>query len=904
MRNHLTIIGISIICLCSAMNLLSDELTARMVDEWSLVIEHESVGEISMNSMLTVANPSWTALHYYSRQMGDYWHENVPENSDGVSRLIQLADAKSQAYFHLIDYSARKTEHGSVLIHCAGERAHDFDAIVEYAALNLPKPLVDGARFTATLVDGQEISGTLPEEDGHSFLAEKCRLLVIDTKSCKITVEVKEGDPLSFLDRRLRGLEKGKCLFVGVVSRSLDTPLDSLIEVSVTPDNTQKRIEPLPQLELPPEKMLQQTGFPEKAPKAKAAFPQIVPKHYTAGTETVAEGLQFAVEFDERLGAEDQRRLKMAAEKLCDVNAPLSLKLATEQDNCHDHPDAFIISREPERIVVIGQTPRAIFYGIQTLREQNLSKTFRLEDWPDMDFRAIHCYFPFEMDDDTPEFFVENTWARSRLTHIILQCFETQWDTTKPLWQNRREKPPSKEAIEKLIQACRDNYIEPIPCLCLLSHCEWMFMDGHNVEFAENPEHYNYDVTNPKTFEFIDRLLEEILALFKPTILHIGHDEVDRARTLKYPTLPQNVALGQAELFYRSIMHLHDFLAERNVRTMFWCDGLISKTDSDSGNPVCAPDELTAFRARFPKDLLFAFWEYSVGRKYEVISELQKEGFDVIGCPWHKEENIASMVRAVKAQNAMGVCGTTWWPMYTWKYMADSFLPAQLTAQLMTPLLAWNAESNPDALAEQCADYLFASIANKFELEPKKASNGFMVNLDAMANYCPQNDDPILKADFTNALVPAQRMRIGRSEFLIPSRDGKLAGILFRNYPLAARFPQKLEVNCPKQAGEVHLLGGLLGTLPETVDCNTRVTFCYEDGSVNEQKLQFCYTMGHLQGRASYHLNPSNVLQGVGGRVWAMSCKNPEPDKMLSRIVLTAPAQGFILFGLTYETMQ
>lgn len=899
------ILCLSFVCLLGAMCLQADELTARMVDEWALVIEHDKVGEISTNSRLSIAEPSYAAMYFYSRQMGDYWHENVLENADGVSRLVQLDDAKSKADFQLLDYSARKSENGGVLIHCAGKMARETEAVAEYAALCLPKQLIDGARFTLKLADGQEIGGSVPETDGHSFLATKCQRITFETKSCKIVIEVKNGDPLTILDRRQSGYEKGKCIFVGLVSRLMDTVLDSMIEVSVIPDDSQKQIEPLPQFAIEPEKKFQPMLFLDDIEKSKPKFPVILPKSYSESGEILEEGLSFSVKYDTKLGVEDQRRLQMAVERLEGVPAPLELRLATQEDNCHNHPDAFIIRREAERIVVIGQTPRAIFYGIQALREHDLSKTFRLEDWPDMDFRAIHCYFPYETGENVPQFFLENIWSRGRLTHLVIECQETQWEATRPLWQNRDEKPLSKEMLRAIIQTCRDNYIEPIPCIRLMSHCEWMFKSGHNLDFVENPDRpYNYDVTNPLTFKFVDKVLEEVIDLFHPKFLHIGHDEVDCARTLIYPSRPQNIEIGQAELFYRSVMHLHDFLGERNVRTMLWSDGLMSSSEIPSGNSVCKAEEVVEYRSRFPKDLVIMLWEYSDGLKYEAISELRKEGFSVVGCPWHKEGNIANMTQAVKGQEALGVCGTTWWPMYTWRYMVESCLPAQLTAQLLTPLLAWNSDAHRDIIAEQCSDYVFDSINIGYGEEKKKSADGLTVCLDGLANYCPQKEDAILKADFSEVLPPGKIVRVGRGEFLIPERDGKLAGVLFRNYPSAALFPDKLEVECTKRVAKVHLLGCLLGMVPEEPVIGLTVTFRYEDGGASEAKLQYNYSVGHIQGRSSYNLNSSNMVQGIGGRIWAFECQNPEPERKLSKIVLTSSNQGFILFGITCETLQ
>jgi len=878
-------------------------LQIEMRDEWALEISHPDSGILCNYSKLHII--SGGHLVYYSRQMGDYWHENVPVNEPGVSRLVQFEDAKSTHWFRLEDYSARLSEDGETLtLHIAGRMQNGEEGSAEYALLCIPKYQADGAVFRAVAEDGSIREGKVPDVDSQDLLASGCRTLDLEMSCGTLHVQVVNGDPLTLLDRRLGGMEIGKCLFLGILSRDMATPLDSTVTLSFTPDLRRALPKPLPaQADVPTRRV--SVAF-QPASRAYPVNTQcIVPKEFEDLGEAIPETAPFSVSYPP-LPAEDRRRLEKAIASLGELPAPLKLRLLVGAE-AEDLPlDGFAIERGNAEITVSASAPRALFYGIQALRDLDLSRMFRLRDWPDLGFRGLSMYLLEDTAWDFTPFFMREVWTRGRVNTLIIGCNLVAWETLKEPWATM-ENPTKKDHLRQFIQECRDNYIEPVPFLNLFSHTDgWLFRDGNYLELAENPETpYNYNVNDPRVFELLKPLLDEVIELFQPKWFHICHDEIDRARTLVYPSRPENQALGMAELYRRSVWQLHDYFAKRNIKTMLWGDGMCAAAEGEWGKPADMTGDIQAFRATLPNDLAVMLWQYDDGKTYEGLDHLRKEGFTAIGCPWYKEGNIRQMVADAKKFHADGVCGTTWSPMYTWEYLAQVAYPYQYAAQLLTPCLAWGGQKQEEIPLRRYADIVYNLMYQQVVLDENAAATGYALDLSPLANYLPQGMDPMLGADFTSTLKPGQRLKIGRGEFVVPQRDGRLAAIAMQNFPDGVYFPKSIALPLTGKFRTLHLLGALTGEVPadhsnpQALD----VVFHYENGETATKTLQYNLDVGHVHGRASYALNHTTAVEGGGGRLWDNLVANPTPEKTVVSVELLSRDRGFVLFGASCEEL-
>ena len=101
-----------------------------------------------------------------------------------------------------------------------------------------------------------------------------------------------------------------------------------------------------------------------------------------------------------------------------------------------------------------------------------------------------------------------------------------------------------------------------------LSHSDYLLMPHPELaERAEDPYPDTYCPSNPGSYELLFDLLEEVIEVLEPKIVNIGHDEYYSVGLCdKCKNKPAE------ELLAGDITKIHDFLAERGVKTMMWGD--------------------------------------------------------------------------------------------------------------------------------------------------------------------------------------------------------------------------------------------------------------------------------------------------------------------------------------------
>lgn len=196
----------------------------------------------------------------------------------------------------------------------------------------------------------------------------------------------------------------------------------------------------------------------------------------------------------------------------------------------------------------------------------------------------------------------------------------------------------SHEEMRDLASYCRAHGIEVIPEMPSLSHSDYLLMPHPELaERAEDPYPDTYCPSNPKSYELLFDLLEEVIQVFEPSIINIGHDEYySIALCDKCKNIPAY------ELFAGDVIKIHDFLARHGVRTMMWGDKLlniVTENDSTGGAEIhrlsltANPKEYyipATYQARdmLPKDIFILNWSYYFGREHD--EELLKRGYDVV----------------------------------------------------------------------------------------------------------------------------------------------------------------------------------------------------------------------------------------------------------------------------------
>ena len=339
------------------------------------------------------------------------------------------------------------------------------------------------------------------------------------------------------------------------------------------------------------------------------------------------------------------------------------------------HEDGFVIRVEDNDIAVYADDQSAAIYGLMTfLRLLDDDGCFNYEyiwDYPSSSFRGVKVYLPAreEIDDykaliNMMMYFRHNTimvevaGAMEFKRHPEINegwiefCeFMTEYpgkalDIQENTFPWRKDcihaqiaggKVLSQEEVREIVKYATDRGVEVIPEIPSTSHCDYLLT--RHPELAERPEDPYPDTfcpSNPASYELLFDVFDEVIEVFNPKVINVGHDEYysinvcDRCRKR---------LMDASDIFAEDLTKIHDYLASKGVKTMFWCDKLQNVLTEDGINFGGAINYVymnwkpwnkflgiipATWEARYkiPKDIICMNWFWSFGEEHdEVIRE-------------------------------------------------------------------------------------------------------------------------------------------------------------------------------------------------------------------------------------------------------------------------------------------
>ncbi len=142
-----------------------------------------------------------------------------------------------------------------------------------------------------------------------------------------------------------------------------------------------------------------------------------------------------------------------------------------------------------------------------------------------------------------------------------------------------------KEDVRELVAYVRSFGIDVIPEVQSLGHVQFMTIAHPDIaEIDENAEDkvdtvnedarpktfykHCYCPSNPKSYEILFDLLDEIIEVFKPgEYVHMGHDEV-----YQIGVCPVCKNKDAAQLYYDDVMKIYNYLSAKGLKMMIWSD--------------------------------------------------------------------------------------------------------------------------------------------------------------------------------------------------------------------------------------------------------------------------------------------------------------------------------------------
>ena len=275
--------------------------------------------------------------------------------------------------------------------------------------------------------------------------------------------------------------------------------------------------------------------------------------------------------------------------------------------------DAYLLEVTKESITVYANHLRGYLYGACTLRTHYRCgiREGLVYNVPLVQFRAVKMYLPaaekidefyymvdmfmaygynalvlevggameYKNHPEINDYWVEHCEIFGEYSHKADDFQHSQhWGKNSIHIENGGGKFLSQDLVREICTYVRAHGLEPIPEAPCLSHADYL-MAGR-TDFAERPEDPypdTYCPSNPKSYEILFEVLDEVIAVFDPQVMHIGHDEY-----YVYGVCPRCKGKRGAELYAGDITKIHDYLAARGIRTMLWSEKLINSYYKDS----------------------------------------------------------------------------------------------------------------------------------------------------------------------------------------------------------------------------------------------------------------------------------------------------------------------------------
>lgn len=223
-------------------------------------------------------------------------------------------------------------------------------------------------------------------------------------------------------------------------------------------------------------------------------------------------------------------------------------------------------------------------------------------------------------------------------------------------WENGGGNFISQNEVKKLVSYCKKRGIEAIPEAPLMSHCDYVLYNRR--ELAERPDDKTPDAycpSHPETYKLVFDILDEIIEIFEPGRVHIGHDEL-----YTVGVCGRCKGKNPAKLYAGDIEKIRLYLAGRNIKTIIWGDKILDAADKrgngcggaghtgykDTGEALYYIPPIHESVGDISSDVQIFHWYWFVNRRFD--EQIVNNGFyTVYGnfhgpffCEWDKRKTI------------------------------------------------------------------------------------------------------------------------------------------------------------------------------------------------------------------------------------------------------------------------
>lgn len=238
----------------------------------------------------------------------------------------------------------------------------------------------------------------------------------------------------------------------------------------------------------------------------------------------------------------------------------------------------------------------------------------------------------------------------------------------------RPEKPITRAGARRFVQACRKHGIAVIPQFQSYGHQSWAKNTGPLLtrypEFDSTPGAFpgnegiycrEWDPMNPRVYQVVFALVDEIIDAFDAPAIHVGMDEVF---LVGHEASPSTRGKDPAEVFAKAVNDMYSHIVRKRGRTMLmWGDRLIDAERYDYGEWEASKNNTWPAVYMIPRDIVICDWHYEKRDGYPSVQMFLDKGFRVLPTSWKDVDASRLLVeqsRDLNSRRMLGHLFSTW----------------------------------------------------------------------------------------------------------------------------------------------------------------------------------------------------------------------------------------------------
>lgn len=439
---------------------------------------------------------------------------------------------------------------------------------------------------------------------------------------------------------------------------------------------------------------------------------------------------------------------------LADDSSPTILEI--KQDLSVENEEEYHLIIQEDRIQIISKTEKAAFYGLVTLKQlqsEQIIETQEIKDKPDLEVRGLML--------DISRAKVLNVSSIKKIIDLVAELkynhLELYVEGFSYEYKNIKEALADKNYLtqEEYLEVEKyaiEKYIDFVPNQNGFGHMsDWLALDKFK-ELAECPDGFEIwgskrppstlDPTNPKSFELVKQMYEEMIPFTKSKYFNMNFDEPYELGHGK--SKQECLKTSTEDVYIEYLEKLANVVRKYNKTPMIWGDVLLKH-----------PDKIS----KLSKDIVFIDWGYNKAYDFvnhaKMLEELKVKYLLAPGTStWSSitgrfidmKETIENSTYASKKYHGLGILLTDWGDMGHLQYLPSSYL-----GFIYGAMLSWSSGTIEDAekylaiiLNDETLAKVIVELSHYHELEGEYRDYGTRLFASIMwAEHGRRQDDKV-----------------------------------------------------------------------------------------------------------------------------------------------------------------